>query len=74
MIGICAALAEARQGIAATHPEHVTDWYQGDTVDHLYPTCPGVRHRPLRPGRGALHPEAGDVCGWCLRVWRARQP
>lgn len=23
-------------------------------------------------GRGELDPDGGDVCGWCLRVWRAR--
>jgi len=47
-------------------------------IDHLYATCPDLQ-QSLRPGeepvqgRGVLYPEAGDVCGWCLRIWRARR-
>lgn len=51
----------------------VEPWYPGQSVDHIYPTCPGLRGSEPRVGRGALYPEAGDVCGWCLRVWRSRQ-
>ncbi|MFC8423977.1 hypothetical protein ACFUN7_24380 [Streptomyces sp. NPDC057236] len=58
----------------------VTPWYMAPMgpIDHLYPNCPGLR-RSLRPGEepvqgsGALYPEAGDVCGWCVRVWRSRR-
>lgn len=62
-------------------PENsVTPWYLAPmgAIDHLYQTCPALR-RSLRPGEepvqgsGALYPEAGDVCGWCVRVWRARR-
>jgi hypothetical protein len=60
----------------------VSPWWLGLTSDHVYENCPG-RRRGLPelakagwdgPGRGSLDPEAGDVCGWCLRVWRARNP
>lgn len=58
----------------------VEPWYMAPIgpVDHLYPACPGLR-RSLAPGqepvqgRGSIYPEAGDVCGWCVRVWRARR-
>lgn len=61
-------------------PETGVPWWMAPIglTDHLYPTCPGLR-RSLRPGvvavqgRGLLYPEAGDVCGWCVRVWRARR-
>lgn len=75
------ALAIADADLRDRHgPENgVEPWYlapMGPT-DHLYPNCPGLR-RSLRPGEpptvgaGVLYPEAGDVCGWCCRVWRAR--
>lgn len=60
----------------------VKPWYQGLTLDHIYPQCPGrqrslpelTREGTARPcTRHELDPEGGDVCGWCLRVWRARQ-
>lgn len=58
----------------------VSPWYQGLTLDHIYPQCPGrvrslpelVREGTARPCRTALDPEGGDVCGWCLRLWRSR--
>lgn len=58
----------------------VRPWWLGLTSDHVYEGCPG-RQRSLPeldkvgwvgPGLGDLDPEGGDVCGWCLRVWRAR--
>jgi hypothetical protein len=57
-------------------------WWLGLTVDHLYETCPGrTRGLPeLRqagwdgPGRGTVDPLGTDVCGWCRRVWIARNP
>jgi len=68
----------------ATHrdrygPENaIRPWYLGDVADHVYPTCPALRRslpagKQPRAGIGHLYPEAGDVCGWCLRVWRARK-
>jgi hypothetical protein len=76
------ALAIADADLRDRHgPENsVTPWYMAPMgpIDHLYPTCPGLQ-RSLRPGEepvqgsGALYPEAGDVCGWCVRVWRARR-
>ncbi|MFF3848008.1 hypothetical protein [Streptomyces sp. NPDC002328] len=76
------ALAAADAGLRDRHgPENsVTPWYlapMGPT-DHIYPNCPGLR-RSLRAGEepaegsGALYPDAGDVCGWCRRVWHARR-
>ncbi len=59
-------------GTTLPGPTH-QPWYVGETVDHLFPTCPGLRRKELRVGRGAIHPEAGDICGWCLRVWKARR-
>lgn len=54
--------------------EHVDEWYITDYGDHIYPTCPALkRSGQARRGQGRLYPEAGDVCGWCLRVWRSRQ-
>ena len=57
-------------------------WWIGLTTDHLYPTCPayarslpelrryGLDHR----GRGRVDPTWQGVCGWCSRVWKARNP
>jgi hypothetical protein len=76
------ALAVADADLRDRHgPDNsVEPWYMAPmgAIDHLYPTCPGLR-RSLRPGEqpvqgaGALYPEAGDVCGWCVRVWRSRR-
>lgn len=77
------ALAIADADLRDRHgPENAVEpWYMAPMgpTDHVYPQCPGLR-RSLRPdeqpvqGSGALYPEAGDVCGWCVRVWRARNP
>ncbi|TMS00156.1 hypothetical protein [Nonomuraea basaltis] len=55
--------------------ESVNEWYFGERDDHIYRTCPALtRSRPpINRGQGRLYPEAGDVCGWCVRVWRARK-
>lgn len=76
------ALALAEINLRDRHGSEgsVEPWYMAPMgpIDHIYPTCPGLR-RSLRPGEqpvqgsGALYPEAGDVCGWCVRVWRARR-
>ena len=76
------ALAIADADLRDRHgPENsVEPWYMAPTgpTDHIYPTCPGLQ-RSLRPGEqpvkgsGALYPDAGDVCGWCARVWHSRQ-
>lgn len=75
------ALAVADANLRDRHgPENsVSPWYlapMGPT-DHIYVVCPGLR-RSLgdaepQQGEGALYPDAGDVCGWCRRVWRARR-
>lgn len=76
-----AALAVADANLRDRHgPEHsVSPWYLAPCgpTDHIYPDCPGLK-RSLggaepRQGEGALYPDAGDVCGWCCRVWRARR-
>ena len=55
--------------------EAVDVWYLGEYTDHIYPTCPTLARsrQPLRRGQDRLYPEAGDVCGTCLRWWRARK-
>lgn len=58
----------------------ISPWWLGLTVDHLYPNCPGrlaaipelERTRFSEVGSGEIDPEGGDVCGICLRWWRAR--
>jgi hypothetical protein len=59
----------------------VSPWWMGLTVDHLYEACP-TRLRSLPElerygwatvGRDGLDPDGTDVCGWCVRVWRAQQ-
>lgn len=76
-----AALATADADLRDRHgPENsVQLWYMAPlgAVDHVYPDCPHLR-RSLggddpQQGSGALYPDAGDVCGWCRRVWRARR-
>lgn len=72
---VAEALRAADTSLWVTHGgRHVHEWYLGETCDHIYPTCPALRkHTPMR-GRGVLYPEGGDVCGWRLRVWEARNP
>lgn len=62
-------------------PENAVEpWYMapGGPTDHIYPDCPHLcrslrqGEEPVR-GSGALYPDAGDMCGWCCRVWRARR-
>jgi hypothetical protein len=69
------ALDAADTGLAAAHVG-VDEWYPGLYTDHLYLACPALKKTEPQPRRGAgrLYPEAGDVCGWCLRIWRARNP
>jgi hypothetical protein len=73
-------LADAITEADAVGPP-VEPWFTGLRCDHLYQHCPALRRGgrdPLRPaiGRGAIYPETDDgedICGWCLRVWRAKQ-
>lgn len=76
------ALAIADADLRDRHgPENgVQPWYLAPmgSTDHLYPNCPGLRRslpagEEPTEGSGALYPDAGDVCGWCCRVWRARR-
>ncbi|MFI6249005.1 hypothetical protein [Streptomyces sp. NPDC051016] len=62
-------------------PENAVEpWYMAPLgpTDHIYADCPHLKRSlrkdeaPVR-GSGALYPDAGDVCGWCCRVWRARR-
>ncbi len=57
-------------------------WWFGVYVDHLYEECP-ARRRSLpelrlgghdRQGYGTVDPLGTDICGWCRRVWLARNP
>ena len=71
---LVAALNVADADLAERH-DGVDEWYVGHLDDHIYATCPGLK-RPgwaLQRGQGRLYPEAGDVCGLCLRWWRARE-
>jgi len=61
-------------------PETVTA-FRGLTTDHLYDTCPSlvrsVERQPLVYGigqrlQGEVDPLGTDICGWCQRVWIAR--
>jgi hypothetical protein len=64
------------------HPGRVSPWYQGITVDHLYPHCPArVRALPeltregiALPRHTGLNPNGTDVCGWCTNLWNHRHP
>lgn len=57
-------------------------WWIGDGIDHLFETCPArTRSLPtLRKygwdvqGQGTVDPLGTDICGWCVRVWKARNP
>lgn len=45
----------------------------GTPVDHLYPDCQHIRHRQdVRPTVDQVCPAGSDLCGSCLRRWRAR--
>ncbi|MET9158255.1 hypothetical protein ABZX56_11045 [Streptomyces parvulus] len=75
------ALAIADADLRDRHgPENaVRPWYMaaGGATDHIYPTCPhllrSLKGAEPQQGAGALYPDAGDVCGWCCRVFRARR-
>lgn len=71
---LVAALNVADADLAERH-DGVDEWYVGHLDDHIYATCPGLKRsgRVLQRGQGRLYPEAGDICGWCVRVWRARK-
>ncbi len=47
--------------------------YLGVTVDHLYPDCPALRLLGARRTVGMVDPEGTDICGLCLRRWKAKQ-
>jgi len=58
-------------------------WWPGIAIDHLYETCPARRRSlpelerydmPTGQGWGTVDPLGTDVCGWCVRVWKARNP
>ncbi|MDQ3028617.1 MAG: hypothetical protein M3R09_01010 [Actinomycetota bacterium] len=58
----------------------VEPWWLGLTSDHLYKDCP-ARQRSLpelarvgwdKAGSGGISPADDEVCGWCRRVWLAR--
>lgn len=51
--------------------EAVKAW-RGVLVDHLYETCPWIPG-DTRPLLGEVDPAGTDICGWCVRVWKARQ-
>ncbi|MEV0382370.1 hypothetical protein [Nonomuraea sp. NPDC050643] len=69
-----AALNAADAELSAAY-EGIDEWYVGHLDDHVYATCPALKRsgHPLQRGLGRLYPEAGDCCGWCVRVWRARR-
>ncbi|WAZ20213.1 hypothetical protein STRCI_001314 [Streptomyces cinnabarinus] len=76
-----AALAVADADLRDRHgPENAVEpWYLAPMglTDHIYSTCPhllrSLKGAEPQQGSGALYPDAGDVCGWCCRVWRARR-
>lgn len=60
-------------------PTVVPFWF-GIAVDHIVENCPlrtGSRERLTRSGHwrqgvDLVDPDGTDICGWCLRVWKAR--
>jgi hypothetical protein len=54
--------------------------WMGLTVDHLIEDCPHrARSRPTlerhglwKPTLWPVNPGGTDLCGWCVRVWHAR--
>lgn len=52
----------------------------GLTSDHLIEDCPHrarsrpelERHGLWRQCLGVVNVDGGDLCGWCVRVWHAR--
>ena len=63
--------------------EPSASWWFGIYTDHLYENCP-ARRRTVMPtkqriewdkqGAGTVDPLGTDICGWCRRVWIARNP
>lgn len=58
-----------------------TTAYLGTVVDHLIPTCPGLRRSMAaypddniigKKCVDLVDPLGTDLCGWCVRVWKAR--
>lgn len=54
----------------------VAQAFMGETVDHLIPECPAlVRSKAPDVGRPTIDlvdVDGSDLCGWCVRVWKAR--
>jgi hypothetical protein len=58
----------------------LVECWMGVVADHLYERCPArVRSLPTlraygwaRKCRGLVDPWGSDICGWCARVWQAR--
>jgi hypothetical protein len=54
--------------------------WMGINVDHLIEACPHrersraelERHGMWRQCVGLVDPDGTDLCGWCVRVWKAR--
>lgn len=46
----------------------------GMDLAHLILTCPAMQNRkaPIRELLGLVNVDGTDVCGWCRRVWLAR--
>lgn len=42
-------------------------FWMGVAVDHLYPDCQGAG----RQGVGTVDPLGTDICGRCVRRWKA---
>jgi hypothetical protein len=79
VLEVALAIADADHRDRHGPENSVEPWYlaPGGPADHIYTDCPGLR-RSLhgaepQQGSGALYPDAGDVCGWCRRIWHARR-
>ena len=58
--------------------------YMGSTCDHLISNCPHMirskraEHIPFWKEKigsqlfGTVNVDGSDLCGWCVRVWKAR--
>ena len=76
------AFVQAETSLWAEHGgAHVHGFYVSANLltDHIYEHCPHLRRgfdaigKTPKRADAVLYPEAGDVCGWCLRIWRSRR-
>lgn len=82
-IGVALRFGPDAPVLVLVDPEDGVPWWFGLRADHLFEDCPARRRSlprmrewggPDGQGRGLVDPLGTDICGWCQRVWRARNP